>query len=335
MPTWGEIRTPVAARLFVEVALERGLTAEQCLRGTGLTRAQLEQPSIEVAAGQELAIARNIDLALGHPAALGVDIGSRVSFANLGVLAFAALTSATIGEALALLLRFARLTPTFLRIEPELGARELRIVMHDDELPEDVRDLILERDLAAIATFLRALCGRLPLREIQTRLPASRTTALADLLGPQVKLICGRDQTVMVAPSALLAQPLPQAEQATRQACERECLALLDARRTRTGTAARVRARLLQDPRRMPAMTELANEMSLNTRTLHRRLVAEGTNYRALVDEIRETLATELLTTTGLSVGEVAYRLGYSDPIAFTHAFTRWTGTAPSTLIAR
>jgi AraC-like DNA-binding protein len=37
-------------------------------------------------------------------------------------------------------------------------------------------------------------------------------------------------------------------------------------------------------------------------------------------------LAVELPSVVGLSVNEVACRLGYSDTTAFSHAFRRWTG---------
>ncbi|MGC7358092.1 helix-turn-helix domain-containing protein, partial [Mycobacteroides abscessus subsp. massiliense] len=49
----------------------------------------------------------------------------------------------------------------------------------------------------------------------------------------------------------------------------------------------------------------------------------------ALLDEVRETLARELLRN-GFSVREVSDRLGYSEPAAFTHAYTRWRGMPPS-----
>ena len=48
-----------------------------------------------------------------------------------------------------------------------------------------------------------------------------------------------------------------------------------------------------------------------------------------LVEEIRDTIASELLTG-GLSVQQVASRLGYSETASFTHAYTRWHGFPPS-----
>jgi len=68
----------------------------------------------------------------------------------------------------------------------------------------------------------------------------------------------------------------------------------------------------------------------MSTRTLRRQLAAEGTSYRELRNDVGKALAIELLEVVGLSVTEVARRLGYSDAAAFSHAFHRWTGRAAS-----
>jgi AraC-like DNA-binding protein len=77
-------------------------------------------------------------------------------------------------------------------------------------------------------------------------------------------------------------------------------------------------------------MQAVADELNLDPRTLRRRLDSEGTSFRGLVAEVRETLAIELLSNTGLTVEEVAVRLGYADTASFTHAFIRWRGKPPS-----
>lgn len=67
----------------------------------------------------------------------------------------------------------------------------------------------------------------------------------------------------------------------------------------------------------------------MTERTMHRRLAAERTSYRALVDEIRVTLASESLAS-GFTVEETARQLGYSETAAFTRAFIRLSGEPPS-----
>ena len=53
-----------------------------------------------------------------------------------------------------------------------------------------------------------------------------------------------------------------------------------------------------------------------------------ATTFRELVTETTSLLAEELLTT-GLTVEDVAYRLGYGGAPAFTVAFKKWKGVTP------
>lgn len=57
--------------------------------------------------------------------------------------------------------------------------------------------------------------------------------------------------------------------------------------------------------------------------------MAEGSSYRAILDELRRESEVEHLTSGDASLEEVAYILGYSDPANFRRAFKRWTGTLP------
>jgi len=75
-------------------------------------------------------------------------------------------------------------------------------------------------------------------------------------------------------------------------------------------------------------MDQVAAELRVTSRTLRRRLQAEGSSYRGLLDELRQTLAEELMGTAGLKVDEVAVRLGYSEAASFLHARKRWRESA-------
>jgi AraC-like DNA-binding protein len=136
-------------------------------------------------------------------------------------------------------------------------------------------------------------------------------------------------RSALIIPADVLAHAMPAADAATAEACAQQCENLLQTRRRRRGLGARVRARLVRDPGRLPSMAAIAAELCVTERTLHRRLAAEHTSYRALVDEVRVALAAALLES-GLSVEETARQLGYSESAAFSRAFTRWTGTTPS-----
>jgi AraC-like DNA-binding protein len=74
----------------------------------------------------------------------------------------------------------------------------------------------------------------------------------------------------------------------------------------------------------------IASRLGTSPRTLQRRLrEEEQTSHKQLLDEIRHALALRYLDTEGLSIGEAAFLLGFSEPSAFHRAFKRWTGATP------
>lgn len=73
----------------------------------------------------------------------------------------------------------------------------------------------------------------------------------------------------------------------------------------------------------------VARDLGLSRQTLYRRLKAEETTFEILLDGVRKRLAIRLIRD-GVAVKEAAWRLGFSDPAAFSRAFKRWTGSSPS-----
>lgn len=74
----------------------------------------------------------------------------------------------------------------------------------------------------------------------------------------------------------------------------------------------------------------VANSLGLGPRTLNRRLQAEGTSFRAVLDQTRHEVACQLLQTTRMPVTEIGTALGYATPPGFVRAFRRSAGQPPS-----
>lgn len=83
----------------------------------------------------------------------------------------------------------------------------------------------------------------------------------------------------------------------------------------------------LLDGRPQRAWTARRFEMSV--RTFQRRLKESGTNFAEVVRHVIDQEAAELLRNSRLSVSEVAFELGYSDPAHFSRAFHVWHGISP------
>jgi AraC-like DNA-binding protein len=81
---------------------------------------------------------------------------------------------------------------------------------------------------------------------------------------------------------------------------------------------------------RTATLAVVMKRLGLGARTLNRRLAAEGTSFLQLREEASNAMALQLLDSTRMSVTEIAGLLGYANPSAFTRAFYRWSGVAPT-----
>jgi AraC-like DNA-binding protein len=80
---------------------------------------------------------------------------------------------------------------------------------------------------------------------------------------------------------------------------------------------------------------EVARQLGMSHRTLARRLAAEGLTFSEIQTELKTDLAKRYLRDGDLPISQIAWLLGYREVSAFTHAFKRWTGTAPRQSRAR
>ncbi len=333
---WDFPRGMASVALMVGYAREYGVPPEVMLRGTALTERTLADPDAQIDARTELAVIRNLVRALGtERPALGVEVGRRYHITTFGIFGFACVSSPTLGETIDFALRYLELSFTFClpvtRWEPGQFVADIR----DELVPPDVRRFLVERDVLAMHQVMSDLLGRpLVLLRAEFDYPEPEYAGrLAEIIGVRPRF--GQPQNLFALDPAVLEQPLPQANEYTWAMCLAQCRELVHRRRARTGIAAEVRMRLVPrggvDGYAAPlGIDAVARDLNMSTRTLRRHLDAVGTSYRALLDEVRRTLAEEMLTATPLSVSDVAIRLGYAEASTFIYAFKRWTGTTPA-----
>jgi AraC-like DNA-binding protein len=324
---WEGRRSAASALLLTRLGEERGMPAEQVLAGTGLELDRLRVPGTEVTGRQELQVLRNLQRA--RPGLdLGLAAGRRYHLTTYGIWGFALASSPTVRDALEVGSRFVDLSFTFCALQVELQDGELWLCLDDRAVPDDVRSLVVVRDLTGLRTITTELVPGLELLRLSVALPPpDDLAAWVEVFGVVPEF--GAARNVAVIDADLLDLPLPQADELTAATTERQCRELVDRRRARGGVAGLVRDELVGAPADMPDAEEVARRLAVSERTLRRRLAEEGTSFRTLVEEVREALAEELLGTGSLSVEQVARRLGYAETASFTHAFTRWKGVSP------
>ena len=79
------------------------------------------------------------------------------------------------------------------------------------------------------------------------------------------------------------------------------------------------------------SLDDIARRVASSRRQLQRAYAEIGqTTFRDHLTRVRMEKAAELLSTRGLTVREVAHRVGYRQPAQFAKAFRRHLGVAPS-----
>ena len=76
------------------------------------------------------------------------------------------------------------------------------------------------------------------------------------------------------------------------------------------------------------SVEDVAAQLHMTSRTLRRKLTAEGTQFQSLKDTVRREKAIFWLSQNA-SIKEVARHTGYTETASFVRAFKNWTGLSP------
>lgn len=78
-------------------------------------------------------------------------------------------------------------------------------------------------------------------------------------------------------------------------------------------------------------LESVAANLNMTSRTLRRKLIAEGSRFQQLKDNTRRDKAINLFEQDHLTIAEIGLAVGFTELAAFSRAFKQWTGVSPST----
>ena len=313
--------------LILELFSERPEAAEALLAGSGIQAGDLGGGDQRITRTQELQVCAN---ALTLRADLGLVLGRRLHVSSYGLLGYAALSSATLGDAWDLMLQYPALLGTYFKLDLSLDG-ELAWVSADDYRHEPALEPFnVEMCLASLKLIGDELIGQpLPLLAAQFRhgRPDYAERYAASFPCP---LQFDAPRNAFAFPAAWLRRRLPLADPVTHQDMLARCRKQNAEFTTRQAWLQRVREELVSQLTEPPGLGQLAQQMHCSPRTLRRRLRELGTHYQELLDELRFERAKALLAQEGWPICRIAEVLGFSETASFRHAFQRWSGVAPS-----
>ena len=327
---WRQRRDSTNILYLLRVAEELGLSAQACLRDSGLNRSALEDAEHNHELWQELAVIRNL-VAMHSDPGLGLRIGRLYHLTSLGLLGYTMLASRTLSEAIKVSGRFRPLSLSICPVSLQQHENGLAMVLDDSVLPVDARRLVVERGLAAWTALYGELLQHpfIPLH-IELRFGQEDQAMYAQHFGCGVTV--GAQRNAMILDWDALRAELPLANPLTQRTCASLCQQLCDSLDDVRGPFSRqVLQKLMSHSGRINRASEVAGWLGVSERTLHRRLLLEGNSFRLLDERVRRRLAEHLLAETGLRLESVAQQLGYGEAASFSRAFKRWTGRSPLT----
>jgi AraC-like DNA-binding protein len=305
----------------------QGLPPGTLRAAEGLSPGALASPTARVPLGTFYALLEALAARLEEPCT-GLRVVAALRAEDLDALGFLGVSSATLGSALEAGLRYQRLWSDGERLEREARGEAVHVRFHPHGPARPAHHLAAQVVLGDVVLNAGALVGGLPGACVRFRgPPAGPPARYLALLGLPVRF--GAAEDAVELPARLLERPLPGANAGLSRVLTRTADALLAQLPDGARLASRVRALLPEVlPEGEGVLARVAARLRLPPRTLQRRLREEGTSLEAEREAFRRERALALLAG-GERIAEVAWRLGYSVPSAFHHAFRRWTGLSP------
>lgn len=328
-----------ASRIVIatEIMREGGVEAATALSGTGIKPSQLSDPELKTSPEQFLTMLQNLSKLDARPNA-GLIFGQRIRASTYGILGYAVLCASTLREAFDNAMRFQRLTGGVANIEwftqgedaiwLPVGADDLSDLDLDKRGFEVARDYQFAAFTGVIGDIMGSWCR--PSLARFTGPPPVYADQIAKVLECPLEFESNQNALHYAAPlldrAPHLASPITAAE------VSEACAKLLDQFRWQAGVTRRIYHELTATPGQFPELEEIADRLCMTSRTLRRKLEAEGTSFRQLLDEVRSALAEDYLRSPFMTIDDVAAALGFNEAASFRKAFKRWTGRNPSEL---
>ena len=262
--------------------------------------------------------------------AFGRLLGERQGIEILGPVGVAARTSSTVADALATfeqyLSAYSPAIAVALHREADGAFLEFRILIpHPPSHPQTV-----ELSLGVMLRVLRFLMGR-SYAPSAVHVPHSPLSPREDYLRHFSCTPRFRSPRAGISFPAKDLDRLLARDEMAHQVVLEYLDTVLDHRRPAMAASIRQLIRQLL-PAGAATVPVVAEQFRLHPKALRRRLVAEGTNFNAVVDDVRRELAQRYLRDTDMTLSHLARELGYAEQSVLPRPCQRWFGANPVSL---
>ncbi|HEY4175975.1 MAG TPA: AraC family transcriptional regulator [Kofleriaceae bacterium] len=258
---------------------------------------------------------------------LALRIATTTPTGAFGIVEYVCRSAPTVGAALRQWVRYLNLLDDAVTVALLVeGDRAYLRVERESEAPAPASHELCWALVARQARELSAVPFRLIAVELAHRAPCDIASYRTWFAAP---VVFGAEHTQLVIPAAALEASLVSSDPKLLAILLRAADEL-DRKMPTDPTLTTQVKRVLRDALRSDEATidQVASRLGLTGRSLQRRLKDEGTAFQTVREDVRRELAQRYLDDN-LSIAEISFLLGFSEPSAFFRAFKRWTGQTP------
>jgi AraC-like DNA-binding protein len=326
------------ARALLELAVSKGAGREELARRAGIGPSELEEPDNRIPFTKYVALMR-AGKELSGEAALALHFGEAFDFADISIVGLIGRASETMAEGFAQFNRYSRLS---VEVELEGGGDRFQLrrsgaqlwVVDTRKNPNDFPELTETSFARMVCTSRRWFRDKQFVKAVHVTHPEPAYRVEYDRIF-QMPVVFGSERNALLTDGAWLTHRNALSSRYVSGILSAHADWLLKSLESSKSVRGRVEEILVSVLHTGEASVELvAGRLGLSRQTLFRKLKAEGVTFEKVLDELRRRLALRYLGEQHASVSETAYRLGFSDPAAFSRAFKRWTGSCPRTLLS-
>jgi AraC-like DNA-binding protein len=318
-------------RTLLEAGERMGVDRAQALLAIGVTASEADDPGGWIPAARMTRAWELVPEMSGDPC-FGLHAAETTPLGVFGPLDLAAMSSATVGDALERVVRY----------YATLGAMsDLRLATEKDGALRLTTKLLVkskgdlrhfaENFFAIVVTRIQmvAMAASRADIDVTVRFLHSAPPDTAEhkrIFGARVHFGAARDELLIGRKTATM--PLVTSNPELSPILEREGQRI--GLRPDAPIAERVRRAIEQTMREgNVGLEDVARKLTMGPRTVQRLLQSDGTSFADVLDAARRELALKALEGGGVVLSELAFTLGFSQPSAFYRAFKRWTGKTP------
>lgn len=322
-----------ALQQYIVSARTLGLDTDAALRHAAISAEEAAEPDSRIP-GEKLEQMLNWMIEISGDPLFGLHTSQFVQPGSYNVMGYIAMSASSLHEALSRVALYEKLVGDMGTTETILRDGLVEIRWNCRHHTQPARRHLIENVLGSWVRYSRWLANQETLSPTLVLLEHSPPQNLALLNDYEQVFRCeirfNQDCSALVAPMNVLMHKLRQPDPHLLSTLEAHAARKLASLGIETTLAQKVRDIIRETiDTRLPRKEQVADQLGMNIRTLHRRLLEEGTTWQEILDNLRQEMALGYLRDTRLAQADIAEKLGYADIRSFQRNFKRQNGITP------